>query len=88
MVLGLYHCTGKPNGKEAAYAAIRSFESRFRDHFGSTRCIDLVQCDLNTEKGKELYHTGELHERVCEKCIGAAVEVVEEMMFLKGGVRS
>lgn len=59
---------------------IQEFESLFVGAHQSTRCKDLIKCDLNTEEGQQYYKEEKLGELVCQNCIFNAVRILEEVM--------
>ena len=84
MVFGLNH--GKTLGdvgtekRDKTYALVRSFDSTFKEKFGTTVCRDLLQCDLNTAEGQKTFADNHLHENVCQRCVREAVKSVEQLL--------
>ena len=72
MVFGLYD-NSKNNDttekNETTYQLIQQFDKEFKKLNGTTECRLLLNCDLNTKRGKEKFKKQELKKSVCEKCI-------------------
>ena len=72
MVMGVHNCrkyTDNKERKEKTYAMVQEFSRRFKSIHGTLDCMDLMQCDMNTDEGKQYVKDNNLHEVVCEKCI-------------------
>ena len=72
MVFGLYDNSKNNNTtekNETTYQLIQQFDREFKKLNGTTECRLLINCDLNTEDGKEKFREQELKKLVCEKCI-------------------
>ncbi len=83
MVLGLRYGMTDPSrqeDKERTYELVRQFNQRFLARNGSALCRDLLGCDVSTPEGFEQAKSGNLMEEVCERVVGDAVEIVEEML--------
>jgi C_GCAxxG_C_C family probable redox protein len=65
--------------KEACNTMIQKFCNKFTHQLGSMECRDLLNCDLNTEAGKQHYEENQLKNNVCEKCIVLAIDLLEEL---------
>ena len=84
MVIGLAVGEGKsdvPENNEKVYAVTQEFVKRFKEKNNSIKCRDLLNCDINTEDGIYFYDVNELHKKVCLKCIGDAVEILDELIM-------
>ncbi len=80
MVLGLAVGKGNndfPERKEEIYSRIQQFIKSFKEKNSSTKCRDLLNCDINTEEGIYYYDVHELHRKVCMKCITNAIEILD-----------
>jgi C_GCAxxG_C_C family probable redox protein len=83
MAIGLKH--GKSLGdegnekREKTYGLVKKFDLEFREIFSTTSCRELLQCDLNTEEGKQYAADNKLTEKVCERCVVEAVRIVEKI---------
>ena len=54
MVLGLHVCGDDCNtvkGRQELYSRVSEFTARFRERRGSTRCENLLGCDVSSEAG-------------------------------------
>ncbi len=81
LVLGLWHgAPGCPTeeSKQKLYSMIRDFNDQFIKVLGSDQCIDLLGVDMNSEEGKKIIKERALHTSICEKCIMAAVTLLEK----------
>jgi C_GCAxxG_C_C family probable redox protein len=84
MAIGIKH--GKSIGdkgdekKEKTYSLVKTFDAEFRKIFSTTSCRELLQCDLNTQEGKQYAAEHELTQKVCERCIKEAVKIVEKIL--------
>ena len=76
MVLGLKF----GRGKEKPYDKIEEFADRFRRKNKSTDCIDLIGCDIRTEKGQAKATNEGLFRTICSKLVRDAAEILEEML--------
>ena len=82
MVIGLYNSNKYKNvaeGKEASIKMIQDFNEQFVKLHASNKCRDILKCDLKTIEGQKYYISNKLPEKVCEKCIASAVEIIEKM---------
>ncbi len=83
MVIGLYACKkymDNKERKESSYAMIQKFDEKFKSIHGATECKMLINCDLRTEEGVKYFADNNIHEKVCEKCITDAIEIVQELI--------
>jgi C_GCAxxG_C_C family probable redox protein len=84
MAIGLKH--GKSIGdegiekREKTYELVRTFDKKFKEQFKTTSCKELLGCDLMTDEGKKFYVDNKLGEKVCERCIHQAVQIVEQLI--------
>ncbi|MFC2129670.1 C-GCAxxG-C-C family protein [Bacteroidota bacterium] len=89
MLFSIY-CSNKTADNEEAKAAsalmIRKFSQKFNQIEGSTNCKTLIGVDLQTEEGmKEATDKG-LFDKVCGKCVGTAVRIIEDMLGEKASI--
>ena len=63
--------------KLKVYERVRSFNRLFRERNGTDLCSELLGEDLNTDEGRARIKELRLTERVCEKCITDAIEIIE-----------
>jgi C_GCAxxG_C_C family probable redox protein len=57
-MLALNLVTGRSTPEESIeenYVSIRELLNSFEEKFGSTNCMELVECDLGTEEGQKFY---------------------------------
>lgn len=83
MILGLeygYSDVSENHKKPQLYDIIKDFSNAFSQQNGCLRCYDLLNCDLNTEEGKEYFKKNELKEAVCVKCVKNSVELLEQFL--------
>lgn len=84
MVIGLNY--GKSLGdegndkREKTFGMVKAFDAEFKKIFSTTICRELLQCDLNTEEGKEYYSEHNLNQKVCERCVKEAEKIVKRIM--------
>jgi C_GCAxxG_C_C family probable redox protein len=82
MAIGLHICSryaGNKERKEHSYTLVREFERQFRNIHDTLKCDELLSVDLKTPEGQKRFHDDKLNEKVCEKCIGDAVEILENL---------
>jgi len=59
---------------------VQEFNSNFVAIHKTTKCSGLLNCDLKTQEGQVQFHEKNLLEKVCEKCITDAIDILEDMM--------
>jgi C_GCAxxG_C_C family probable redox protein len=64
-----------PVEREKTYAAARELMEVFASRHGSTRCLDLLGCDIGTPEGREYANRNELFRTRCVHFIRDAVEL-------------
>lgn len=88
MALGLLTGRSTPqDSKTRCYALVHELVERFRREFGSTRCTDLLGCDLSTVEGSRCFQEKGLMEEICAPVIRRAADLVEEVFDLRGQIR-
>ena len=83
LVLGLrYGSTTVDNkaGKERTYSFVKALHEGFSAVHGTTRCRDLLGCDLKTKTGQDFFRERDLQKTVCVKCVETADALVMKMM--------
>ncbi len=83
MVLGMFNSETIADlslRKEKTYSMIQDFVNKFKALNENTECRLLLNCDLNSEDGHELYSRLNLREKVCEKCIIDAVNILDKLI--------
>jgi C_GCAxxG_C_C family probable redox protein len=73
-----------PEAKKKAYALGGEFLARFRALLGSTDCLTLIGCRLDTPEGMKQAVEKGLFRTVCPKLIRAAAEILEELLKPEG----
>jgi len=76
-----YGAAGVPaeKDKKRVYERVREFNSIFTERNGTDQCSELLGEDLNSREGKARIAAGGLTEKVCEKCIRDAIEIIESL---------
>ena len=82
MVLGLLKGEEVNNNEElktAAYGSVKELIRSFVAEYKSTKCMDLIGCDLNTPEGSARFKEDKIMETTCAGCVKKAVEIVEDL---------
>jgi len=82
MVLGMMKGEEVNNNDElkaAAYGSVKDLTRDFVASYKTTRCRDLIGCDLNTREGAARYKEEKIMENVCAGCVEKAVQIVETL---------
>lgn len=82
MVLGLKKGDSVNNNDELkaeAYGAVKELNRRFVAEYKTTRCRDLIGCDLNTQEGAAKFKDENIMETTCAECVKKAVEIVDSI---------
>lgn len=67
--------------KERTYVLCAEWLKRFRDHFGSSDCIDILKVDLkNPEKRKEYWNNKENRKKCASDTVGTAARILTELL--------
>ncbi len=66
--------------REAVYQAVRDLSRSFQAKMGASRCRELLNCDISTEAGRQLYSERQSYEKVCQPCIKTAVHITEAIL--------
>jgi C_GCAxxG_C_C family probable redox protein len=83
MVLGIYNCRNVDDNmqrKEATYPMIQKFTEKFKQIHGSTSCMSLLNCEIESEEGHRYAKENNLFVSVCEKCITDSVKIVNQLI--------
>lgn len=83
MVIGLEHGKTKADDKTAkakTYKLVQEFSRRFSHQLGSTRCKELLGCDLSTEEGYKTAKEKGLFKSVCPVLIEQGIDILEEIL--------
>ena len=65
--------------KEKTYQLVREFSELFREKHGSIKCEDIIDCDISTPEGRQLYKEKDLSKK-CIECVEDAVSIVEKLL--------
>ena len=82
MVLGMLKGEAVNNNEElktAAYGSVKDLTTRFVSSFKTTKCRELIGCDLNTPEGAEQFKEENIMENICAPCVKRAVEILQEI---------
>jgi C_GCAxxG_C_C family probable redox protein len=82
MVLGLIKGETVNNNDELkaeAYGSVKELSRRFVAEYKTTKCRDLIGCDLNTPEGAAKFKDEKIMETTCADCVKTAVEIVESI---------
>jgi C_GCAxxG_C_C family probable redox protein len=76
-----YGSSGLPqeNDKIQVYERVKSFNKAFVERNGTDLCSELLGENINTPDGRARIKERGLHERICEKCIIDAIEIIEKI---------
>ena len=66
--------------KVATYQMIQEFHRRFLLEYKSSDCRDLLNCDLNTDEGKQYMLENNLAAKVCENCVKTAARITDDLV--------
>lgn len=74
-----YAAGGLPDDKDKTrvYDKVREFNRIFVARNGSDCCSDLLGEDLTSAEGRRRIAERRLTEKVCEKCVADAIEIIE-----------
>lgn len=87
MVLGLAHCDAscrQAAGRQAAYGAVTTFASRFRERHGSLSCRELLGCDISTPGGARAAQEQGLFRTRCVELVRDAALIVDDLLPADG----
>lgn len=76
-----YGAPGLPeeNDKTRVYGRVREFNRIFTERNGTDICSELLGEDLNDPEGKKNIEIRGLTQKVCEKCIRDAIQIIESL---------
>jgi C_GCAxxG_C_C family probable redox protein len=83
MVIGLKFGKSKKNEdnlKEKTYSLVKKFSEEFEKINKSTNCCKLLNCNLNSDEGRNIFKTMNLSKNICEKCVNDAVIILEKIL--------
>ena len=82
MVLGLLKGEEVNNNDElkaSSYGAVKDLIRDFVAEYKTTKCRDLIGCDLNTPEGSAKFEEEKIMENICADCVEKAVQIVEDL---------
>ena len=82
MVLGMVKGEEVNNNEElkaSAYGAVQELTREFVAAYKTTKCRDLIGCDLNTPEGAAKFKEEKIMETRCAECVEKAVQIVEKL---------
>lgn len=65
---------------EQACGLANDFVREFKLMHGSERCVDLIDCDIDTPEGQKKAHDSDVFQQLCPKFIQSASEILEEIV--------
>lgn len=80
MVLGLKYGmedSARQEDKQLTYGKVREFIARFERLNGTTRCSELLGCDVSTPEG---FEEAQSKKTECERFIAEAGQILEELL--------
>lgn len=83
-ILALGLLLGREHPEEAVdscYAASQQLIAAFRQHWGSTACFTLLDCDLSVEHGRQQFKDMGLKEQICIPATRWAAEAVQGILL-------
>ena len=83
MVIGMYSSKRHSDNlsrKNSSYAMIQQFDDKFKAIHHTTQCAGLLNCDLRSEEGHAYAVENKLFQKICQKCIADAIEIVDELI--------
>jgi C_GCAxxG_C_C family probable redox protein len=83
MVLGLRfgkHVSDDKESGDKMYELVRVFDEEFINAHNSALCRNILNVDLMTEDGQAEFKDKEMKEKICNKCIETAVDILETMV--------
>lgn len=83
MALGLLY--GRDSGGDhrhldRVYAMARDLQEEFSRRFGSTRCRDLLGCDIGTDRGRIQAKKEKLFDRRCPSYVLGAMDILADIV--------
>jgi C_GCAxxG_C_C family probable redox protein len=62
---------------DECYAAVQQFKAAFTSRFGTDNCMELIDCDLSTNEGREAFQQRNLRPQ-CREYVEVVAELVVE----------
>jgi C_GCAxxG_C_C family probable redox protein len=81
MLIGCIYCDPEDiESKQKVKEYIMEFHRKFEKKFGSSRCRELLDCDISTEQGLEDFKNNDLKEKKCVKYVEEACKLIEDIL--------
>ena len=83
MVLGIHNSrlfSDRVELKNRTYTQVREINEKFAQSQGATDCRSLLGCDLQTDEGMQYHKDTNQSKTICEKCIAASIELLDEIV--------
>ena len=83
MVLGIHNSrlySDRVELKNRTYTQVREINEKFAQSQGATDCRSLLGCDLQTDEGMQFHKDTNQSKMICEKCIAASIELLDEIV--------
>ena len=83
MVLGIHNSrlfSDRAELKNRTYTQVREINEKFAQSQGATDCRSLLGCDLQTDEGMQFHKDTNQSKMICEKCIAASIELLDEIV--------
>jgi C_GCAxxG_C_C family probable redox protein len=83
LAVGLVHGRDRADemeAKEAVHARAGEFVRGFAEVNGALRCRDLINLDVSSEEGLQLYYARNLQEERCSAVVGNAARLVVKLL--------
>ncbi len=66
--------------KEKAYLLVKEYTIEFLKHFPSLDCSALLNCDLNSEQGKNTFKNDDLRNKYCKEFVKRSILIAESIL--------
>ncbi len=65
--------------KEQTPEMIQSFRKQFCQRHQTDQCVHLLECDIRTEAGRQIFTDNHLKDKVCSKCIESSILILDQL---------
>ena len=82
LVLGLSSRFREADGREKineVYAKVRRFVEEFTKEMGTSKCRDLLNCDLSSEEGQKFFKDNNLKDK-CRSCVRLCCDLLDRYL--------
>ena len=82
MIIGLAYTNiteDNATNKERVYYITGQFIKRFKEKYGTIKCSELLNCDLNTIEGQLYYEKNNLQQNICRHCVEEVTRLLEDL---------